>query len=997
MAVKVDAEIEEFRSLVEIPDEYEEGFGVKSMLGVLFVAFVMVPASMYLQLMTGRQLGGVVQWVTIILFAEVAKRSFTTLRRQEIYVLYYVIQAVMAEGAGANGFMWLIQNQYFVRSPVAMNFGIADKIPHWVVPPADSPAIAARTFFSVEWIMPIVILVLIQIINRFNMFGLGYLFFRMTSDWEKLPFPMAPMQALGITALAESTEKKETWRWRLFSVGAIGGMAFGLVYIGIPSITGAILPKPIMFLPIPWIDLTQSFESILPATPIVLSTNFAFFLTGTMLPFWLVIGQVLAALFVVIANPFFLHKSGFLSTWESGMDGVATQMANTVDFYMSFNTGLQLAVAFIGVYMAVTGLIRATRERRKKSGPVKHERSGPPPGRGDYPIMLAVGIFLVFAAVYAGLAHALVPNFPLMILVVFSFVISPLQAYVDARLVGLVGKPVIVPMVREVTLLLSGYKGVDVWFMPWPVANVGRQTELFRVVELTGTKISSLIKAEVFMVPIILATSFMFWSFIWKLAPIPSATYPFTQRMWPFLAMQRCIWPTAGLAKGTWCISGRTAYEFDDRKDAWSEVVVDNVLDRGAVNQIGLDPKGNRWFATDRGLVKYDGSAWTLLTDKEVRQYDPESREWAVPKNATTGLPSSEVLSVFIEERRFVWFGTAKGIVSFDGRDKWSSYGESDGMVFPRVTSIDVDKARRIWAGSDSGLNFYNGRLWSAITTKDGLLSNKITALATDGNWNAYVGTPLGLHRITKSGDVEAYTFENTNGALVGNMIRSLRVERVPLAQKGKEKEVIWIGTDKGVCRWDGEEWKSYTHSEQNGQKQGVPLTNVTGIAAEPSTRRGIGSKWFSTDTGIVEYDERISRWRAYGKEQGLSGSPVDYLVLSAGKSYLLEALRPPIIGFGIGLGLVVYTALSMLSLPVLLIYGFIGGFANPMIQLSTAPLMLLGALTSRFYLVKKYGSKEWRRYAAVIVAGFGCGTGLISMFGVAVALIAKSVSQLPF
>ena len=49
----------------------------------------------------------------------------------------------------------------------------------------------------------------------------------MTSDVERLPFPMAPVQAAGATALAEAGSKEESWRWRVFSIGAMMGLIFG--------------------------------------------------------------------------------------------------------------------------------------------------------------------------------------------------------------------------------------------------------------------------------------------------------------------------------------------------------------------------------------------------------------------------------------------------------------------------------------------------------------------------------------------------------------------------------------------------------------------------------------------------------------------------------------------------------------------------------------------------------------------------------------------------
>ena len=82
---------------------------------------------------------------------------------------------------------------------------------------------------------------------------------------------------------------------------------------------------------------------------------------------------------------------------------------------------------------------------------------------------------------------------------------TPFQSFVNARLYGMVGQSVDIPFVREATIILSGYQGVDIWFIPFPLGNYGNQCQKFREIELTGTSFTSVIKAELFMVPIVLA------------------------------------------------------------------------------------------------------------------------------------------------------------------------------------------------------------------------------------------------------------------------------------------------------------------------------------------------------------------------------------------------------------------------------------------------------------------------------------------------------------
>ena len=169
-----------------------------------------------------------------------------------------------------------------------------------------------------------------------------------------------------------------------------------------------------------------------------------------------------------------------------------------------------------------------------------------PQGRGDFPIWIALGLYAVATTALIGIAAWLLPGFSQFIwfFLFFGFVFTPFQSFVNARLVGLVGQTVEIPFVREATIILSGYRGVDIWFIPFPIGNYGAQTQKFREIELTGTQFTSIMRAEIFMVPIILFTSFLYGSYIWKLAPIPSASYPYAQLIWRLRAYQQCLFMT---------------------------------------------------------------------------------------------------------------------------------------------------------------------------------------------------------------------------------------------------------------------------------------------------------------------------------------------------------------------------------------------------------------------------------------------------------------------
>ncbi|HEV7300124.1 MAG TPA: hypothetical protein VGN72_12215 [Tepidisphaeraceae bacterium] len=556
--MKEDLELKQFRELMPTPDRWEEGFGYKAMFGALFVGLIMTPASMYMQLVVGQDVGSAAQWVTIILFIEVARRSFTVLSRPEIYVLYYMAGAAIVQGSG--GLLW---NQFLIQSDAFRSFGITDKIPSWVAP-GSPDVLGQRTFFHPAWLVPIGLMALGQVLQRVDHFGLGYVMYRLTSDVEKLPFPMAPVGAQGITALADASGGKETWRWRVFSFGAMLGMLFGAIYISLPAVSGAFLPEGIAIFPIPFKDLSLNTESFLPATPMMISFNLGLVLAGMVLPYWAMVGSLIGLIFTIVLNPT-LQNMGILKTWAPGTPALNTINANYLDFYLSFGLGLTAAIAIIGFWHVFSGLRSKKKTIDDNSTTTIQWRNlfHPPAGRGDISIWIGLGIYvgsmcitIALAWILLAMAHRDNPansaiSYTLIgVLAFYGFIYTPIISYVSARMEGIIGMSVQVPFVREATFIMTGYQGAAIWFAPFPAYNYGAQTVYFRQTELTGTKITSMIKAEAFVMPIVIVATLVFSQFIWRIAPVPSSAFPYAQQFWEVTAYRQAIVMSSTLPGG---------------------------------------------------------------------------------------------------------------------------------------------------------------------------------------------------------------------------------------------------------------------------------------------------------------------------------------------------------------------------------------------------------------------------------------------------------------
>jgi len=556
--VRVDKELEEFRNLMEPPGTFDEGFRWSTLIGAVFLCLFMVPGALYMGLVAGQGIGPAAQWVTVILFIEVARRAQQSLKRAEIFVLFFMAGAMVAATTG--GMQGLLWRQFFARSDAAAAYGI--NVPTWWAPDAESESYSSRLFLHLDW-LPILGLVVFQtLFGQLTVMVLGYGLFRLASDVEKLPFPMAPIGAQGVMALAEDLEetkgaaeaKEKSWRWRIFSIGGALGMAFGLVYLFLPTITGALTGEPVMIFPIPFSDFTPKTGAYLPAVATGIAWNAVHVITGMVLPFWAMAGSFIGLVVTFIANPILYHAR-ILTSWNLGDTTVSTVFKNNVDFYFSFGIGISLAIAIAGICQAVRSYLKTQKAAKARRDIV----SGPafavtPKGRGDIPFWLVIAIYLAVTSTYVLVSGYLIGwhTGVMVVLVFFGFVYTPLLGYVTTRLEGIAGQVVDIPMARQAAFILSGYQGVNVWFIPVPgaaMAQIGRMSVFYRQCELTGTRFRSIWKSTVILYPLIVIFIILFSNFIWGLADCPSAVYPYAQIMWDLQAANSCIMFSATLGE----------------------------------------------------------------------------------------------------------------------------------------------------------------------------------------------------------------------------------------------------------------------------------------------------------------------------------------------------------------------------------------------------------------------------------------------------------------
>jgi diguanylate cyclase (GGDEF)-like protein len=190
------------------------------------------------------------------------------------------------------------------------------------------------------------------------------------------------------------------------------------------------------------------------------------------------------------------------------------------------------------------------------------------------------------------------------------------------------------------------------------------------------------------------------------------------------------------------------------------------------------------------------------------------------------GLPSNIALDIAQTRDGYLWMASYDGVARFDGVT-FRIFSEADipGVNRASFWRVAVDSAGTLWAASEvDGLARYAGGRWTLFRTRDGLKSDRVTALLPDTGGVLWIGTRNGVSRM-----------------------RGGRIQPLPAPAGMPEPSVtdlardpagdLWIGTAAdGVMRYRGGRY------ERMGEREGLAKAQVSSLIAEPD-----GSVWVGT------------------------------------------------------------------------------------------------------------------------------------------------------
>jgi len=300
------------------------------------------------------------------------------------------------------------------------------------------------------------------------------------------------------------------------------------------------------------------------------------------------------------------------------------------------------------------------------------------------------------------------------------------------------------------------------------------------------------------------------------------------------------------------------------------------------VKAIYIDDQGVKWFATAKGLCRFDGSQWKSFSNVlhpasfNINDLSPDTKQavttlWGATENGAlkfqynadgstnqeyltpdeTPIAAAHISAVCLDKFDALWFGHNNGVSGLV-ESQWIQFPQEYLTWYPfsavtciasgndsvkYVGTLGGGVGRIIWEGVDAVTTASPfDKDWTGMLTK----TNNIYAIHVLDNNDQWFGSDAGcsFHDTTETkGGWTHYNREDYG----------LVCDTVLCIAEGKNKH-IWFGTARGVSRWNGWTFKNYTTAD------GLVDNYVNDVAVDVD-----GSLWFATNKGVSHYTGQYS------------------------------------------------------------------------------------------------------------------------------------------
>ena len=245
---------------------------------------------------------------------------------------------------------------------------------------------------------------------------------------------------------------------------------------------------------------------------------------------------------------------------------------------------------------------------------------------------------------------------------------------------------------------------------------------------------------------------------------------------------------------------------------AWVRRVyeVQEGLPSNIINAIAQDLEGYLWLGTAKGLVRFDGNRF---------------RVWG--EYGEQALPAHDIRTLIAAADGSLWIGfNGTGIVSRIAKGKVINYPSPDARIVSYIPVLFEDSAGVMWTGGRAGLARLEGSTWEHVTTSEERPPAAVYSMLEDDRGTLWLGTAVGVFRKTS----QEGTFHQMSSEVVHAFVQD-------------PSGTIWMMNKTDVIK---------------GVERGAPTVNNTPLIRLPEAvtamlRDRHGRIWIGTASRIVQ------------------------------------------------------------------------------------------------------------------------------------------------
>ncbi len=243
--------------------------------------------------------------------------------------------------------------------------------------------------------------------------------------------------------------------------------------------------------------------------------------------------------------------------------------------------------------------------------------------------------------------------------------------------------------------------------------------------------------------------------------------------------------------------------------DEWG---INRGLPSDTINAIAQTKNGYLWIGTNKGLVRFDGLTF------EIIDFDPTMK----------GSKNRRISTLYVGKDGVLWIGHPGGLTRCKEKD-FLTFSSQEGLSGERISGICEDSSGSLWVGTANNyLNRLDKGTFTLFDASKGLPGKFITAIHEDSHGLLWVGTLIdGLYRFQYGRfvriDIKSMTRRHSLHVLVED-----------------RQGFLWLGTNMGLFRVKDEDVRVYT------TRDGLSDNRVNEILEDSD-----GSLWVGTVNGL--------------------------------------------------------------------------------------------------------------------------------------------------